>query len=206
MIAVSCDVQLVGLGRVWSTAVDHNNIYLMCPVTKSNHAFRVGSGFTSLVVGNYINAVPVVVAKECEDEDGTKHIEFKTTSELSINTFGDYARKTSEGWSSDLALKATPTLCMKVVSMILSGKGKDDFYKVLADSGLQERITIKRLNTTGQYEIELDGKSVDLEHILNVIQEVETARIGLIFNWDAVGYEDILDENEHYLRTYFGKE
>lgn len=196
-------MQLQGLGRCWSTAVVHNNIYLECPTTKSNHAFKVGNGHISMIIGNNLNAIPIPIAKEEVDESGHKHIRLSTTKDEAVSTYTNMGKLTSEGWSSELALKATPTLCTSIVTMILSAREKDDFYKVLADVGLNERITIKRLKTTGQYEIELDGKSVDLEHILHIVIGKIAEDEGLKYSWRASSYEDIIDENTHYLRTYF---
>lgn len=196
-------MQLPGLGRCWSTAVVHNNIYLECPTTKSNHAFRVGSGHISMIIGNNINAIPIPIAVEEVDEDGHRTIRLSTTKDEAVSTYTNMGRLFSDGWSSELALKATPTLCTSIVTMILSGKEKDDFYKVLADVGLSSRITIKRLKTTGQYEIGLDGKSVDLEHVLHIVIEKIAEDEGLKYSWQASSYEDITDENTHYLRTYF---
>lgn len=206
MIAVSADLQLQGLGRCWSTAVVHNNIYLQCPTTKSNHAFRVGSGHISMIIGNSLNCIPVPIAKEDVDDAGNRHIRFSTTEEQGIKSYTDMGKRTAEGWSGELALKATPTLCTVIVEMILSSKSKDDFHKVLADVGLNDRITIKRLASTGQYEIELDGESVDLEHILHILMEQKAASEGLVYHWNASKYEDVIDENTHYLRSYFGRE
>lgn len=150
-----------------------------------------------------MNAIPIPIAREEVDEAGRKHIRFSTTEEQGMRSYTDMGKRTVEGWSNELALKATPTLCTVIVGMMLSNKQKDDFHKVLADVGLETRVTVKQLKSTGQYEIELDGKSVDLEHLLHVIMETIAEGEGLQYHWNAVDYVDIVDENTHYLRSYF---
>lgn len=197
MIAVSTDVQLQGLGRCWSTAVEHNNIYLQCPTTKSCHTFYVNSGFTTQVVGNYVNGVPVPIAKW----DGDTLL-FSTTAKEGITSYQQLGKATANGWSNSLALEATPTLCSQIVYMILHGKEKNDFYKVLADHDVSD-IVINRLKSNDSYVITYRGEFVDLEHVLHVLMESECDKLGVSYTWNKDDYKDIIDNVQAFLKDNF---
>lgn len=203
MKAISVDYQLQGLGRCWSTCVDHNNIYLECPTTKSLHVYRCKSGFINMVIGHQSNGIPIPVAKRTVDKSGRTTVTFSTTDEVA-SSFTGLGKAQKDGWSNELALKSIPNVCSKFVSMLFAKKDKDDFYKLLAETKVKRSIVVKYLKATDAYEFYLDGEEVDLEHILNVLIEVEVAIHGLTYTWPEDNYNDVIDDFVYYVNETFG--